>query len=622
MKEGEIVSRRRKEKRQGKALATIFALSVVIMLATFVYACGQAGIHSPIFRSYFSDPLLLLMNLLPILMVFLLIYTLSGRIWAGFLTTSILFFVLSVTQKYKLIFRDEPLLIPEIALIRESALMKDHYNISVFGSDPVAVITAVVIVAVTLILYRIFRSPWRGKRRWQSLAAVVVLSVVFFHGFTGVYFTPKVYAQVGDEEVINIYNRTEQYMSKGLVYPFLFSGRMLLGNKPEGYDEKLAEMLWEDYRDGSIEEEKKVHVVSVMLESFADFTAFDGAPIDPEVYRCLHALQGESLHGNLVTDIFGGGTVNTERAFLTGYSGINHSGVSSLLKDVNSHVRYFKKNGYTAEALHPIYGWFYNRKNVNPRLGFDDYLSYDNYFQPIQEAYDSEWGYTRDEHFFPEVEKRLNRSAQEGNYYFAYALNYQGHGPYADYNIADRHYIEPMEDKSMRDWAIINNYLSDVYATDKAVGDFVESLRNNPEPVVLVLFGDHKPWLGEGESGYHTLGIDIDPATLEGNLNYYTTPYLIWANPAAEEKLGRSFEGEGPDLSPFLLMNYLFKAMGWQGDAMMQMQDDFLKETTVFHDPWLRDSEGYRRIEDDPAPAERIKMYRGMEYYRANAKVD
>lgn len=40
------------------------------------------------------------------------------------------------------------------------------------------------------------------------------------------------------------------------------------------------------------------------------------------------------------------------------------------------------------------------------------------------------------------------------------------------------------------------------------------------------------------------MGINIDQSTLEGLLNYYTTPYVIWANDAAKAKLGVDFHGK------------------------------------------------------------------------------
>lgn len=285
------------------------------------------------------------------------------------------------------------------------------------------------------------------------------------------------------------------------------SGRMMKGTAPENYDKKLSAMLWQDVKDVPIPEAKKVHVISIMLESFSDFTDYDNIPIHGDVYNSFHAIQNEGIHGHMIADIFGGGTVNTERGFLTGFSGTSYANSAAMMTDTYSHVRYLKQNGYVAEALHPIYGWFYNRKNVNPRLGFDDYLSYDNYFQGIEEATgDRSWGYTRDNHFFPEVEKRLNAAAAQGNYYFSYALTYQGHGPYADYNMADRHYVDMMEGQDPKDWAMFNNYLSNIAATDDALGDLVESLRKNPAPVVLIFSAITSLGSGKGTAATRAWG--------------------------------------------------------------------------------------------------------------------
>ncbi|WP_068455930.1 LTA synthase family protein [Aedoeadaptatus pacaensis] len=594
----------------------------VITLFTLYYACGSGPEREALFASYLTNPLLLFMNFLPVFCALVFLYALSGRMWLSFSLTGLLFFALSVVQQFKLMYRDEPFVMPEILLFRESLMMKGHYQLSIFASNPVTLIGLIVMIAVSVFLFLRDRKPLVGRGRRLLLLLSTAAIVFVFQGFSGPYFSSKVYARMGENAPINNLNSTENYKARGLVYPFVMSGRMFSGNKPENYDKKLAATMWEKVKEPEVPEEKKVHVISVMLESFADFSVYDNIPIHRDVYDSFHAIQREGVHGHMIADIFGGGTVNSERGFLTGFSGTGYAESVAMMSDTFSHVRYFKDNGYTAEALHPIYGWFYNRKNVNPRLGFDEYLCYDNYFQEVEEREgDTDWLYTRDNHFFPEVEKRMNAAVAEGKYYFSYALTYQGHGPYPDYNAADRHYVDMMEGQDPKDWAIFNNYLSNIAATDDALGQFVENLRNHPEPVVLIFFGDHKPGLGEGDSGYKSMGIDIDLSTLEGQMNYYTTPYVIWANDAAKAKLGKDFTGEGPDLSPFLLMRYLFDTMGWPHDAMMAVQDEYLPETTVLHMPYIRKDSEYRLVDDDPSLAEMVRQYHCMEYYRANEKV-
>ena len=605
-----------------RPLLFMVVASGLITLFTLHYACGTGPMHEALFSSYLHNPLLLIMNFLPVFCTLVFLYALSGRMWLGFSVTGLLFFALSVVQQFKLMYRDEPFVMPEILLFRESLMMKGHYNISIFASNPLTLIGLIAMVSVTVFLFLQYRTPWVGKARRRLLMGSALAALFIFQGVSGPYFSPKISIRVGENAPINTLNATENYIARGLVYPFILSAKKFSGNKPENYDKKLSAMLWEKVKEPKVPEEKKVHVISVMLESFSDFSVFDNIPIHRDVYNSFHAIQKESVHGRMIADIFGGGTVNTERGFLTGFSGTGYAESTAMMSDTYSHVRYLKENGYVTEALHPIYGWFYNRKNVNPRLGFDEYLSYDNYFNEVEERVgDTDWLYTRDNHFFPEVEKRMNDAAAKGQYYFSYALTYQGHGPYADYNMADRNYVDRMEGQDVKDWAMFNNYLSNIAATDDALGDLVESLRKNPAPVVLIFFGDHKPALGEGDSGYKSMGINIDLSTLEGQMNYYTTPYVIWANDAAKKKLGKDFVGEGPDLSPCLLMRYLFDTMGWPHDGMMAVQDEYLPETTVLHTPYIRKDGKYQLIDDNPSLSEMVHQYRCMEYYRANEKV-
>ena len=102
----------------------------------------------------------------------------------------------------------------------------------------------------------------------------------------------------------------------------------------------------------------------------------------------------------------------------------------------------------------------------------------------------------------------------------------------------------------------------------------MDTLRTDPEPVVLVLFGDHKPWLGDNSSAYADAGIDLSRWTVQSFYDYCRTPYVIWANDAAKETLGRSFTGEGGDFSPCYLMMKLFDECGFTGDAYMNALRD------------------------------------------------
>lgn len=144
--------------------------------------------------------------------------------------------------------------------------------------------------------------------------------------------------------------------------------------------------------------------------------------------------------------------------------------------------------------------------------------------------------------------------------------------PYADDTLVWGETYIPHEGISDAAYYTVNNYLGSVASTGKQLAAYVDSFRDDPEPVVLVFFGDHKPTLGAGNSFYEELGVNVQEGTAEGFYNLYTTPYLIWTNDAAKAVLGRSDIGTGPTISPCYLMSVLFDCCGWEGPSWMQLQ--------------------------------------------------
>ena len=57
------------------------------------------------------------------------------------------------------------------------------------------------------------------------------------------------------------------------------------------------------------------------------------------------------------------------------------------------------------------------------------------------------------------------------------------------------------------------------------------------------------------------MGINIDLSTLDGLLNYYTTPYVIWANDAAAETLDWDAAAEALDLPETISASFLGAAV-------------------------------------------------------------
>lgn len=578
-------------------LLILVVLSFLIMTITFIYASAVWNLEMPLFRSYFSSGLLLLMNYTPIFLFMVVIYLLSNRLWVGFLS-SCLFVILSVVNKFKLTYRDDPFSFIDVTLIKESMEMTNRYEIKF---SPNMIVMFIGLILITLVLKVIFNYKISSKKIRVSLIALV--AILSFLVFRGPYFNYETYNKVGNKELINIWSQPQQFQSKGFVYPFIYSITSAKDAVLEGYDEDKAIEDLSVYEYKNVSEDKKVNVVAVMLEAYNDFSKFDTVEFGIDPYKNFHQIQSRSIQGKLVTNIFAGDTIQTERSFITGYN--NHPRYHNY---TNSFAWYFKEQGYRTEAMHPIYGWFYNRRNVNTYLGFDSYDYYENKYQALREEFFS------DKDFFDFIIDGYETSKNNDTPYFNFSVTYQNHGPYSNEKYSENQFLKKKDVYDDENYNIINNYLAGISETDEAIKKLVDYFDGEEEPTVLVFFGDHNPWLGKDATGYDMLGIDLDFASEEGFLNYYETPYIIWGNNAAKEVLDDDLVGVGNDISPNFLMAEIFGYLGWEGNEYMQYISDYKQMIDVNNKVNFKE-EGIYRPTLSPENQKRYEDYLNVEYY-------
>ena len=582
-------------------LGAALALGLLcLMLAPAQYGWG-------LFYDYLDHPALVGLNLLPPVVLMALLYGLSGRAWLAYALTSLPVLGLAAGNAYKMFFRDDPVIAADLLLLGEAGNMAGKYQLFLFGKLAAALGCALVSALLLALLAR-------GRPLGRFRAGIAGTALACAAALSPLYASDQVYQDNANEAHINKWSVTQQYVSRGLLYPFLHSVKDAFPRPPEGYDQREAEGWLAQYEDAAIPEDKKVNLVGIMLEAFTDFSQFEEIQFSQDVYAVWHALEQEGYSGSLLANIFAGGTVNTERAFLTGVGDGNYD----YRGDAPSYVRYLKGQGYRATGSHPSYNWFYNRQNVNAYLGFDSYRFTEDYFGPVYGADPV----LNDDGFLPDLTRSVLEQLEGGGApLFSFSVTYQGHGPYGDrecwWGEPEDFFTNPGLDDASR--YILSNYLGSVMATQRHLADMVDAFRASDEPIVLVVFGDHKPWLGNGNSVYHALGVTLDQDSQEGFYNYWSTPYLIWANGAAKAALGRDVRGKGPDISPCFLMNVLFEQLGWTGDAYMQAVDPCRAELPVIHSHGARlTAAGELTAQLPPEQKELARRFLCLSYYRAH----
>ena len=551
---------------------TIIILSGMIMTITFAFS--SATLNMDLFKSYFQSSVLMIMNFIPIILVMGFIYLVSNKLWLGYSITAIIFVAMGIVNKLKLTYRDDPFNFIDMKLVGESLVMSKTYDLSL---SPKIFLMILGLIGIGVILKFFF--PQKIESSKIRVKLIIILSILSIITFKGFYFNSNIYEELGDLSLVNRWVETQRYQAKGLVYPFIYSSQDAKITPPENYDPLKAEANLKKYVYQDIPEDKKVNIIGIMLEAYNDFSEFENLELNIDVYEEFHKLQEESIYGKLVTNVFAGGTIDTERGFLTGYN--NHP---KYHIKTNSFPWYFKEQGYKTESMHPITGSFYNRRNVNEYMGFDNFDHYDNKYGAIQ------GDYLMDMEFFDYVIEGFEASKKDKTPYFHFSVTYQNHGPYSDERESKTDYLVRKDNYNDADYNIINNYLNGINGTGKAVKKLVDRFRHEEEPTVLVFFGDHNPWLGKDNSVYNMLDINLDLEEVEGFKNYYQTPYLIWGNDVAKEVLGKELVGEGRTISPNILMSELFDYIGWEGNEYIQYIGDMKDKFTVNHDLFFKEN--------------------------------
>lgn len=583
-----------------KSLIVLLILALILTSVVMIFSTIPNNLENIFF--IFERPKVFFINFIGVFILLLFFYFLTNRIWISFFISGIAFMLLAFVNYIKVFYRSEPLIFDDLLLIKESMEMQSEY--SIMPTTPMIIIFVLFVIGV---IYLKRKQNIQLKNKITRLGATVAVLGIAIFTVQQLYFSNTVYAQVGTEYLDNEFSHVDNYMSRGVVYPFIKSMKGAVFNKPDGYNEKVAKTLLDQYEDTDIPKDKQVHFVSIMLEAYADFSEFEELEFNRDPYTYLYELKSKSLSGHLVDNVFGGGTINTELSYLTGYN--NHK---NYRKRTNSYVWYFKDQGYDAYGMHPSYDWFYNRKNIYPYVGMDNFYNLENYFEPKDIN-----GY-QDNELFHSIKNEFDYRLKNSNApQFSFTVSYQNHGPYADEYVENHNYVKNPGNVSDTSMNLINNYLAGIENTTHNLKQLVDYFDTLDEPVVFVIFGDHKPWLGEDDLGYTEFGINMDVDSEDGFLNYYETPFIIYGNAEAKRVLDRDFVGELDEISPYYLMNTIFEYIGFKGDQYNQYLTDLKQYFTVANPIYYKVDGRYTRNLSEKEQ-DIYQDFKCVEYYNFN----
>lgn len=322
-------------------------------------------------------------------------------------------------------------------------------------------------------------------------------------------------------------------------------------------DEKVVE-LSDKYETYDIQcGQEYDNVIFILLESFVDFEKILNEDLDEDVLANYHKYSKKYTNNKMNVDVIGGGTANVEYQVMTMHSMDNYpEGIFPYMHYIKENMdalpMVFKKNGYNTTAIHTYKEGFYNRESVFGLIGFDKYISDDDFENP-----DFYGEYIDDMEIYNEIVKLIEKEDKS----FIHAITMGTHSPYYKYSWYDGEDIL-LEEEFGEYYAAINNYLYCLQRTDEMLGKLIEYVENSEEKTLLIVYGDHFPLFNGILDDLGIISESDKCIDTEKYPELYETPYMVVSN-VKEACIENRGSIEPNELGMYVLENVELKKLPW-----------------------------------------------------------
>ncbi len=481
-------------------------------------------------------------GVLIIVVVILFLLCLTGRVVPSVVVGAGLFMIISTINAYVYYFRSR--LFEPIDIFSAGTVMNVTENYSFFPA-PYNILSAWGIFLVVLVLFCCLQSknePGLAIKQRIALLVACVVSCVAISSYTANLKTYHWY--------------TEGMKFNGYILDFVSKIREIDASKPDNYSVKMIADLAEQYGSdkGTQAKGDYPHIIVIMDEAFSDLGVIGEFSTNTEVTPFISSLKENTISGYTLTSVYAGNTANSEYEFLTGNSmaWLSPNAVpyqQYIRSSAYSMVSYLKSGyDYRCVAMHPHASSGWNRPAAYAKFGFDKCYFVEDF---PQEDYVRK--YISDQEMFEFLIETFE--AQKEDRLFIFGVTMQNHGGYA---YAGPNYTQSISLTDYEEFPDVEQYLSLIHETDKAVEYLISYFENIDEDVVIVFFGDHQP--GITDVFYETIsGTSVD--VLNKQQKKYEVPFFIWTNyDIKEEYIDRTslnylssyvYDVAGIDLPPY-----------------------------------------------------------------------
>lgn len=464
------------------------------------------------------------------LVVAYVLYALSKRVWIFLVIHALLMGLLYIGNAVKISFFGGPIMPDDVFALQSLLLILDGWEFFA-AAIPLAAIASLLMFNFSM-------------RHWSAYLASMIVTLL---GITVVFKPATILDPLDGYFGNSVWDQRSNYVWRGAtLYTVLEAARYFAAaevipdsDMAEEAADKLLATSHIDSLSSALKKEvtgkaftpRNVHIV--LLESFWDpnelkKAKFKQNPLSPE----FRELWKSADYSHALSPVFGGFTANSEFEVLCGFPVVKDAVKfeRQLLNDVPCLPHLLAEKGYRTIASHPNVPVFWNRVNAYKRIGFQTYWSLEDFVQD-----DMNREFMSDSTLYRQVLEKISGSIDAKQPMLDYIVTYFGHW---NYPLSES---RPNKISSPSQVEEVSAYANTIYYKSRELMAFINEMRKRDPEGIIVVFGDHLPFLGENFSGYVESGIltanrsDFTSAMFK---TYVSTPMLIIDGKRGPLKIG------------------------------------------------------------------------------------
>jgi phosphoglycerol transferase MdoB-like AlkP superfamily enzyme len=459
----------------------------------------------------------------------------SRNRWAFLALMAVLMLLLHVGNAIKLAILGGPIMPDDVLAVRSLLLLLQGWWLAL-AVGFLMLLAGALAIAINL----------RPRRAWAGAGVLAALVLA-------VFWRPEATVAAMDARFGNVvWNQSGNYLSRGPLVHLVQEGARYAARgdavpdlarvaeaaerlRPSIHMAALTETVEPVHADLQLRREPYRNVHVILLETFWDPSVLEAAKFsrDPfdERFRALWKASGNT---RALVPVFGGYTANSEFEALCGFP-VTQDWVffEARLRNKSPCLpRALQELGYTTLASHPNVAAFWNRVNAYDRAGFNLYWSAKDF-----RLDDMNGDFLGDASLYAQVLEKIDPLLETETPTLNYIVTFFGHLEYP----LNESRPKMVEVRGKGVDPVVERYANTVYYKSKELMAFLDELRARDPDAVIVLFGDHLPFLGGNFDAYAQSGVlaaSRDAFNDEMFRDQYSTPLIVIDGRNGPLKLG------------------------------------------------------------------------------------